>query len=173
MNSGINKFHKKCFVCGTCSNPIQGPHVYKKDIGLTCKSCLDKKKKEEERKRQEEEEEKKRETEKKLIEQKRKEEEEEERKREEMERKEKEKKKLEEKSEDKKLEPINLPEGFDQKKTCVSCLLETKIGDKLAALGYVYHKSCFNCQICHKEFENMKFFALDNRPVCKECKKKN
>jgi hypothetical protein len=57
---------------------------------------------------------------------------------------------------------------------CAACFnpIEKGSTDKLKALGKTYHKKCFSCRKCGGEFVNMKFFNLDNEPVCASCKKK-
>lgn len=58
-----------------------------------------------------------------------------------------------------------------KKVVCSTCDDIIEPGDKIAAMGKIYHKGCFRCQKCGSEFENMKFYALDNLPVCATCKR--
>lgn len=59
-----------------------------------------------------------------------------------------------------------------KKNVCSICNEDCPASDRVLAMGKAYHKDCFRCTDCGSEFENMKFFALDNNPVCINCKKK-
>lgn len=55
--------------------------------------------------------------------------------------------------------------------TCAACDDSIRPGDRVRAMGKAYHRDCFRCMSCGSEFENMKFYALNENPVCADCKR--
>ncbi|GMI01287.1 hypothetical protein TrST_g11737 [Triparma strigata] len=68
--------------------------------------------------------------------------------------------------------------------TCPKCLdvvpINSGVEQGVQALNQIWHRGCFNCDSCEKEFPDGKFFARENKedgrgkmPYCEECYKTN
>lgn len=75
---------------------------------------------------------------------------------------------------------VSFRKGEDGKIYCSGCslkLLSPKCkvcgdpiqGEMIKAMDFNFHRKCFNCQECAKEFPDGKYMAHDGLPFCKEC----
>ncbi|KAJ1562653.1 hypothetical protein HK096_006158 [Nowakowskiella sp. JEL0078] len=50
--------------------------------------------------------------------------------------------------------------------TCRACHNPVQ-GETICAMGNTYHRACFVCTKCHKNFENKSFYVFNGEPYCK------